>query len=233
MKPRLTSEILPGVQRFRAQMFYGEEVGVYLVEMPEHVVLIDIPVFTPEAVAFVHSFEKPIEAIGTHGPTIISDTVRWQREVGVRVALHEKDRNDIWLRGAPDRLFSEKRHRVGRLEVIHTPGHSDGSVCILDPVTGALFTGDTVAATPRGMIRDLDRDSTHDTDSSQRILSAKNLCNETFSSILPFHYSPLIGEAHEALKRYLSKLNRRRTKIKTTFCARAVSVLERGGNLIK
>jgi glyoxylase-like metal-dependent hydrolase (beta-lactamase superfamily II) len=204
MKPRLVNEILPGVHRFRAQMFYGEEVGVYLVEMPERVVLIDIPAFTPDAVTFVHSFEKPIEAIATHGPTIISDTGRWQREVGVRVALHEKDRNDIWLQGAPDRLFSEKRHRVGRLEVIHAPGHSDGSVCILDPVTGALFTGDTVAATTRGTIRDLGRDSTHDTDSSQRMLSVEQLSNEAFSSILPFHYSPIIGEAHEALQRYLS-----------------------------
>ncbi len=31
-----------------------------------------------------------------------------------------------------------------RLEVIHAPGHSPDSVCILEPSTGTLFTGDSV-----------------------------------------------------------------------------------------
>jgi len=32
----------------------------------------------------------------------------------------------------------------GTLSVIHTPGHSDGSVCLFDEQTGALFTGDSL-----------------------------------------------------------------------------------------
>jgi hypothetical protein len=139
MNAKRITEILPGVYRFEGELFYGETVGVYLVDLPDRVVLIDIPAFRGESVEFVRSFNKPVEAIATHGPTIIKDTACWQQGVGVQVALHGQDRDDMWLRGKPDRLFFDARHQVGRLEVIHTPGHSDGSVCILDPHTGALF----------------------------------------------------------------------------------------------
>jgi hydroxyacylglutathione hydrolase len=33
-----------------------------------------------------------------------------------------------------------------RLDVLHTPGHTEGSVCLLDRDTGALFSGDTLFA---------------------------------------------------------------------------------------
>jgi glyoxylase-like metal-dependent hydrolase (beta-lactamase superfamily II) len=205
MKPMRIREILPGTFRFSGEQFYGEEVGVYLIELPDRVVLIDIPAFRPDAVAFIRSFYKPVEAIATHGPTIIQDTAHWQRELGIQVALHTLDQDDIWLRGTPDRLFSAARQGVGRLEVIHTPGHSDGSVCILDRDTGALFTGDTVAAKANGRVRDLVRDSSHDADSKQKMMSVIKLAQEKFKAILPFHYSPLIGEARDKLMQYLEQ----------------------------
>ena len=31
-----------------------------------------------------------------------------------------------------------------RLQVLHTPGHTEGSVCLLDPDAGLLFSGDTL-----------------------------------------------------------------------------------------
>jgi glyoxylase-like metal-dependent hydrolase (beta-lactamase superfamily II) len=31
-----------------------------------------------------------------------------------------------------------------RFEVLHTPGHTDGSVCLWDPADGTLFTGDAI-----------------------------------------------------------------------------------------
>jgi len=33
-----------------------------------------------------------------------------------------------------------------KLEVIHTPGHTDGSICLYERESGSLFTGDTVFA---------------------------------------------------------------------------------------
>jgi len=31
-----------------------------------------------------------------------------------------------------------------RLEILHTPGHSPGSVCLFDPIHKVLFSGDTL-----------------------------------------------------------------------------------------
>jgi glyoxylase-like metal-dependent hydrolase (beta-lactamase superfamily II) len=33
-----------------------------------------------------------------------------------------------------------------RLEVLHTPGHTEGSVCLIAPDDGILFSGDTLFA---------------------------------------------------------------------------------------
>ena len=44
---------------------------------------------------------------------------------------------------APSDIFNLGSHI---LEIIHTPGHTAGSVCIYDRSTGSLFSGDTVFA---------------------------------------------------------------------------------------
>ena len=55
-----------------------------------------------------------------------------------------------------------------RLEVLHTPGHTEGSVCLLEPTEGRLFSGDTLFAgsfgrvdlpggSPEAMVESLDR----------------------------------------------------------------------------
>ena len=40
----------------------------------------------------------------------------------------------------------------GELEVIHTPGHTAGSICLFDRARGLLFTGDTVFASTIGRV---------------------------------------------------------------------------------
>ena len=39
-----------------------------------------------------------------------------------------------------------------RLDVLHTPGHTEGSVCLLDPDSGLLFSGDTLFAAGWGRV---------------------------------------------------------------------------------
>jgi glyoxylase-like metal-dependent hydrolase (beta-lactamase superfamily II) len=43
----------------------------------------------------------------------------------------------------PDTLLSDG-DLVGSLRVIHTPGHTPGGICLYDPATKVLFSGDTV-----------------------------------------------------------------------------------------
>jgi hydroxyacylglutathione hydrolase len=55
-----------------------------------------------------------------------------------------------------------------RLEVLHTPGHTEGSVCLLDRESGRLYSGDTLfqgsfgrvdlpGGSPEAMVASLDR----------------------------------------------------------------------------
>lgn len=80
---------------------------------------------------------------------------------GAKVAMHEKDvlsmRND---RITVARMFNAKQPEFTvdivlkddeiidlgdtKLKVLHTPGHTPGSICLYDPETKELFSGDTV-----------------------------------------------------------------------------------------
>ena len=40
----------------------------------------------------------------------------------------------------------------GELEVIHTPGHTAGSICLFDRAAGILFTGDTIFSSTIGRV---------------------------------------------------------------------------------
>lgn len=80
----------------------------------------------------------------------------------VPLGLHPADRDLLAIGGgaamfglthisspAPDfELYDGLRLNIGRLhlEVLHTPGHTPGSVCFYCPEEAALFTGDTLFA---------------------------------------------------------------------------------------
>ncbi len=109
---------------------------------------------------------KPVAILLTHGhfDHIMSiDTLR-QHSPDLQVYIHEGDapmlsdgqKNGFSLFFGQDRVYSPADRllkagdmlRVGNatLEVIHTPGHSPGSVCYLCREDGILLTGDTLFA---------------------------------------------------------------------------------------
>jgi glyoxylase-like metal-dependent hydrolase (beta-lactamase superfamily II) len=98
-------------------------------------------------------------------------------------------------------LFTAPHLHIDRLEVIHTPGHSHGSVCILDRETKALFTGDTLAGNARGSLRNSYLPDLHDQDGGARLRSVESLVALDFDSILPFHHHPIIGNARQLLEK--------------------------------
>jgi glyoxylase-like metal-dependent hydrolase (beta-lactamase superfamily II) len=72
------------------------------------------------------------------------------RRSGAPILLHEADRV-LWKQTHPDKepdgpLVDGERLAVAgvALEVIHTPGHAPGSVCLFAPDLGTVFTGDTL-----------------------------------------------------------------------------------------
>ncbi len=119
----------------------------------------------------------------------IGDNAAVVAATGAELAVHALDRHGL---ESPDPLFApfpivpsvparelaerdEIRFGAIRLEVLHTPGHTEGSVCLLAPEERLLFSGDTLFAggwgrvdlaggSPDAMVASLDRLATLDAD---------------------------------------------------------------------
>lgn len=97
--------------------------------------------------------------VSTHGHwDHIGDNAAVAERTGAAIAVHPLDRSRLEL---PDPLAApfeippsvpavelaeggEVRFGSIRLRVLHTPGHTEGSVCLLDADGGRLFSGDTL-----------------------------------------------------------------------------------------
>jgi glyoxylase-like metal-dependent hydrolase (beta-lactamase superfamily II) len=99
--------------------------------------------------------------VSTHGHwDHIGDNAAVSEHTGAPVAVHPLDRDRLtgaWAHGAPFDippsvpavdLAEAGRITFGeiRLDVLHTPGHTEGSVCLLDADSGLLLSGDTLFA---------------------------------------------------------------------------------------
>lgn len=90
----------------------------------------------------------------------VGDNAAVQQATGAQIACHALDRHGLEdpqplfapfpiPRSVPAVELAEGGVvRLGsiRLEVLHTPGHTEGSVCLMAPDEGLLFTGDTLFA---------------------------------------------------------------------------------------
>ncbi len=144
--------------------FYGRgwESNSYLVSSDGHAALIDAGVATKTLLETLEKENVKLEYILlTHGHfdhTITADEIR--KSTDAKLMIHEKDTEmladpeksalalffgrydtvapcDIALRDGDSILLGSQE-----LKVIHTPGHSKGSVCYIGD--GCIFTGDTL-----------------------------------------------------------------------------------------
>lgn len=87
-----------------------------------------------------------------------------------------------------------------RLEVLHLPGHSPGSICLLDTETRTLFSGDVVYA--GGLIDEV----WPGTDRPSYIRSMRRLAEIEVSVALPGHDDPLTTQkVQQIIDRYLQR----------------------------
>ncbi len=198
------TELQPGIYKINNQYFYSEKVHTYLIELDDTILLFDVPTYSKEVKAFIQSFKKPVHAILSHGSCGIADGTRWQKEIGLTVYAHIADTNHPWLRMQPDVFFSAVPEFGENIEVIHTPGHSAGAICVLEKTSKSLFTGDTFYGDYDGGIRDFTKERPADYENpSDRIESCKKLLQYDFKNIYPFHYGMIEGEGKEKLTEYL------------------------------
>ncbi len=131
---------------------FDVENNVWVVGNDEECIVIDAPHSVDGVMAVVGS-RRVLAIVCTHAH---DDHVRVAPELSRRVDapiwLHPDD-GPVWALThpgtQPDGQLSEQvAIRVGdvTLEVLHTPGHSPGAVCLYAPALGVVFTGDTLFA---------------------------------------------------------------------------------------
>jgi len=81
-----------------------------------------------------------------------------------------------------------------KLTVIHTPGHTPGSICLYDPASRVMFTGDTVFEGGSFGRTDIGGNPEH------MINSLKALTKYDVSALYPGHGGPVTVGAREALR---------------------------------
>ena len=120
--------------------------NAYLVETAQGTVLIDPADASPELLHFIGK-RKVDWVLNTHGHF---DHVggNWAiQKQGAKVALHEADLpylDHAHPGHAPVDRFLDEGEEIAGLRVLHTPGHSPGSVVLL--ANGVLFAGDLLFA---------------------------------------------------------------------------------------
>lgn len=110
---------------------------------------------------------KLVEILNTHGhPDHVFDNAQLQEETRARIAIHAADVYRLDPASRPpsqleapesvaDDLIAEGALAYVRdiaLEALHTPGHTEGSVCFYLPNEGVLFSGDLLFAGNVGRI---------------------------------------------------------------------------------
>jgi len=128
------------------------EVNAWIVGDDEEVIVID-PGRDPAGVLGMVGDREVLAVICTHGH---ADHVAAAMEVAERdeapVALHPKDRA-LWREAHPGEDADIEMEDGGifevadvQLEVIHAPGHTQGSVCLYCEELGAVFSGHAMLA---------------------------------------------------------------------------------------
>lgn len=81
------------------------------------------------------------------------------------------------------------------LEVIHTPGHTSGSICLYDAEKRILFSGDTVF--PDGAFGRVDFPGSN---SAELLVSLEIVSNLSIKTLCPGHMDPLLVDVQESLE---------------------------------
>ena len=128
------------------------EINVWIIGDDDEVIVID-PGSDTAAVLNVVGEREVLAVICTHGHAAhVAAAIEVAERDEAAVALHRKDRllwREAQLADEPDIDMEDGgifEVADATLEVIHAPGHTDGSVCLYSPELGVVFTGDVLRA---------------------------------------------------------------------------------------
>ncbi|MGH9005576.1 MAG: MBL fold metallo-hydrolase, partial [Acidimicrobiia bacterium] len=89
------------------------------------------------------------------------------------------------------------------LQIVATPGHTPGHICVFDPDTRLLVTGDGVVGKPEGVAGPSPQ---YTEDMTAAHASVKKLAGLDFDTLLFGHGEPIEGGARAALESFAATL---------------------------
>ena len=134
---------------------------------------------------------------------------------GAKLAIHEKDNEFLsgdkkglsipFMDISPVKadVLLKKGDKIGDFEVLHTPGHTPGSICLYNQDRGIIFTGDAVQCGFLGGITTPYRMFSWDIKKVKE--SIKKISELEFNVMLPGHGKPVTSEASKKVKEFSNK----------------------------
>ncbi|MBI4162362.1 MAG: MBL fold metallo-hydrolase [Candidatus Aenigmarchaeota archaeon] len=94
-----------------------------------------------------------------------------------------------------------------RFQVIHTPGHTPGSICLYDPEHKILFSGDTMSNSGVG------RTDLPNSDRTLLLNSLKKISSLSVNYLLPGHGPPRVGGIDFYIKQLINAMENNRDAV--------------------
>ncbi len=94
-----------------------------------------------------------------------------------------------------------------KFQVVHTPGHTPGSVCLYDPEHKILFSGDTISNSGVG------RTDLPNSDRTLLLNSLKKISNLSVNYLLPGHGPPRVGGIDFYIKQLINAMENNRDAV--------------------
>lgn len=197
-------EVLPGIYRV-----FDTFVNAYLIDRGEYLIAVDTGIETTceKILDVVEKLGKPLKAIVlTHGHLDHTGSLKCLKEkTGALIAAHRDEGGLIFEKtGLRPDLKLEGGEVFEGLRVIHTPGHTKGSMCLLDERSESLFVGDIVIERDRELDEVPHR---YSLDPEMNRRSIAKLLEIEFKNLLPAHGEPLLGNGKEKLRELVERLN--------------------------
>jgi glyoxylase-like metal-dependent hydrolase (beta-lactamase superfamily II) len=141
------------------------------------------------ATIIAHRIETPV--IRGEQPQLAPVLLDWERPIFDAVSPKVPPANPV----AVDREVEDGETLAGGGLVVHVPGHTPGSVALLAPAVGVLFTGDTIAEHNGAAILGFGN-----VDRAEAITSLRKQAGLEFEAACFGHGEPLIGGASARLR---------------------------------
>jgi glyoxylase-like metal-dependent hydrolase (beta-lactamase superfamily II) len=205
----------------------GVNCNVYLVEDGDKLILIDtgLPRSDKKIVKAIEELGRKPNNVSTIVITHfhidhVGSLKKMKTLTGAKVAVHKADTDYVSGKQSPPKpknlmlkaltsvvkaapvdteIVLEEGDKVGRLVVIHTPGHSDGSISLLDAERKVMFVGDAVrfmdgkleGAPPRFTL-----------DAAKAKDSIGKIATFDFDIMLSGHGEPLMEKASQKIREF-------------------------------